>query len=123
MSDSGDRRIKQRFAAPCLKVQLHERKLFGARSAVDTTCLDLNRYGLALLSPRPIAAGTRLLLDFEGRYISESRVAARVISCRPYQAGYRLSIQFSYCRDQKDYSRGVDNAVSRIEGIYNRYAS
>jgi hypothetical protein len=87
------------------------------------TCLDINRYGLAVLSPRPVESDARLYLDFEGKYISHSRVAARVVRCQPYQAGYRVSIQFSYCLDKSSYSRAVDNALSRIEGFYNRLAS
>ncbi|KEF32879.1 hypothetical protein D777_00441 [Marinobacter nitratireducens] len=61
-------------------------------------------------------------MDFEGKYIHESRVCAQVVECHPYQAGYRVSVQFSYCLDKKRYSRAVDNALSRIEGIYNRLA-
>jgi hypothetical protein len=45
------------------------------------------------------------------------------VRCQPYQAGYRVSIQFSYCLDKSSYSRAVDNALSRIEGFYNRLAS
>ena len=78
---------------------------------------------MAVLCPRPVESGARLYMDFHGKYICESRVAARVISCQPYQTGYRVSIQFSYCFDKKGYSRAVDNALSRIEGLYNRYAS
>ncbi|MDX1456052.1 MAG: PilZ domain-containing protein [Marinobacter sp.] len=83
-------------------------------------CLDMNRYGMALLSPRPVDPGARLFLDFDGRYISESRVAARVVNCRPFQTGFRVGVRFSYCSNKGDYSRAVDNALSRIEGIYNR---
>lgn len=124
MTDAADRRIKDRYPATCLKVQLRERGFLGrGRNATGVTCLDMNRYGMAALSPRPVEPGTRLYLDFDGKYISESRVAARVVSCLPYQAGFRLSIQFSYCFDKKGYSRAVDNALSRIEGFYNRFAS
>ena len=112
MSDSADRRIKDRYPAMCLKVQLQERGFFGrGKNSTAVTCLDLNRYGMAVLCPRPVESGARLYMDFHGKYICESRVAARV------------SIQFSYCFDKKGYSRTVDNALSRIEGLYNRYAS
>lgn len=122
--DTGDRRIKDRYEAHCLQVQLRERGFFGReKMRLPVTCLDINRYGLAVLSPRPLDAGTRLLLDFSGKYISESHVAARIVDCHPYQAGYRLGIQFSYCRNRHSYSRAVDNALSRIEGFYNRLAS
>ncbi|NVD36869.1 PilZ domain-containing protein [Marinobacter lutaoensis] len=115
-----DRRIKDRYRASCLGVRLREHGLFGrSTSGIPVTCLDLNRYGMAVLSPRPYAPGARLLMDFEGKYIRESRVGARVIECQPFQAGYRVSVQFSYCRDKKGYSRAADNALSRLEGLYN----
>lgn len=124
MSDSADRRIKDRYPAMCLKVQLQERGFFGrGKNSTAVTCLDLNRYGMAVLCPRPVESGAHLYMDFDGKYIRESRVAAQVISCLPYQTGYRVSIQFSYCFDKKGYSRTVDNALSRIEGLYSRYAS
>ncbi len=59
----------------------------------------------------------------QGKYINESRVSARVVACEPYQTGFRVSMQFSYCLDKNGYSRSVDNALSRIEGFYNRFAS
>lgn len=122
--DSEDRRIKDRYEAQCLKVQLRERGFFGGKRVPTTvTCLDMNRYGMAVLSPRAVEVGTRLYLDFDGKYISESRVAARVISAQQFQTGYRVSLQFSYCHERKGYSRTVDNALSRIEGFYNRLAS
>lgn len=124
ISDSKDRRIKDRYPASCLKVQIREQGLLGrGKNPAQVTCLDLNRYGMAVLSPRPIEPGTRLLMDFEGKYINEPKVSARVIECRPFQAGYRVSVQFSYCLNKKGYSRTVDNALSRIEGFYNRFAS
>jgi hypothetical protein len=123
MSDSEDRRIKERYTANCLKVELQERRFFGlGKHSTAVTCLDMNRYGMAVLCPRPIESGGRLYLSFDGKYICESRVAAHVVTCRPFQTGYRISIQFSYCLDKKGYSRTVDNALSRIEGFYNRFA-
>ncbi|MDI9245995.1 PilZ domain-containing protein [Marinobacter sp. CHS3-4] len=128
MSDStscetSDRRIKDRYTATCLKVELQERGFFGrGKNSTAVTCLDMNRYGMAVLCPRPVEPGARLFLSFDGKYIRESRVAARVVTCQPFQTGYRVSIQFSYCFERKGYSRTVDNALSRIEGFYNRYA-
>ncbi|MBU2954343.1 PilZ domain-containing protein [Marinobacter sp. F3R08] len=122
--DSAERRIKNRYPASCLKVQLQERGFFRrGKQSTPVTCLDLNRYGMAILCPRPLEPGVRLYMDFDGKYISESQVSARVVECHPYQTGYRVSVQFSYCLDNKRYSRTVDNALSRIEGIYNRFAS
>ena len=121
---SADRRIKDRFSASCLRVQLRERAFFGrGKQPVSVTCLDLNRYGMAVLCPRPVDSGAHLFLDIEGKYISESRIDARVVSCQPFQTGFRVSLQFSYCLDKKGYSRAIDNALSRIEGFYNRFAS
>ncbi|MGP4845859.1 PilZ domain-containing protein [Marinobacter sp. 1Y8] len=121
--NSGDRRIKTRYEAQCLQVQLREKGFLGReKSQAAALCLDINRYGVAVLSPRPLENGCRLLLDFAGKYISETRVSARVVSSYPYQTGYRLGIQFSYCESRNSYSRAMDNALSRIEGFYNRLA-
>ncbi len=121
--DSADRRIKDRYPASCLKVRVQERGFFGrGRNIIAVTCLDLNRYGMAVLCPRPMVPGARLFLDLQGKYISESRVGARVVDCQPFQTGYRISVQFSYCLNKKGYSRTMDNALSRIEGFYNRLA-
>ncbi|MBL3557576.1 MULTISPECIES: PilZ domain-containing protein [Marinobacter] len=123
-NDSADRRIKDRYPAMCLKVQLQERGFFGrGKNSIAVTCIDMNRYGMAVLCPRPVEVGTRLYMDFDGKYIRESRVAAQVVNCQPFQTGYRISLQFSYCFEKRGYSRTVDNALSRIEGFYNRYAS
>lgn len=124
MTTTTDRRIKDRYEAQCLKVDLREQGFLGREVArTATTCLDMNRYGMAVLCPRPIDAGTRVKLDFAGKYIRESRVSARVVAVQPYQAGYRLSIQFSYLHEKHGYSRAIDNALSRIEGFYNRVRS
>ncbi|WP_404361683.1 PilZ domain-containing protein [Marinobacter sp.] len=123
-TDDEDRRIKNRYEAQCLEVQLRERSLLGRKKLpTAVTCLDMNRYGMAVLSPKPLEPGTRLYIDFSGKYISESRVAARVVENRSFQTGYRVGIQFSYLHEKKGYSRAVDNALSRIEGFYNRFAS
>lgn len=122
-NDSADRRIKDRYPAMCLKVQLQERGFFGrGKNPTAVTCLDMNRYGMAVLCPRPVEPGARLYMDFDGKYIREYRVAARVVNCQPFQTGFRVSLQFSYCFDKRGYSRAVDNALSRIEGFYNQYA-
>ncbi|MDC0663777.1 PilZ domain-containing protein [Marinobacter sp. SS21] len=116
-----DRRIKTRYSARCLSVNVREQAFFGTRRKPTTVCcLDMNRYGMALLSPRPLDPGARLLLDFDGKYISHSGVAARAVNCRPFQTGFRVGIRFSYCSDKRSYCRTVDNALSRIEGLYSR---
>lgn len=117
---SRDRRIKTRYEAMCLQVNFTERKFLGrGKMPTTVTCLDINRYGTALLSPRFVEPGTRLYLDFSGKYICETKVAARVVKCYRYQTGYRLSIAFSYCQEPNGYSRAMDDALSRIEGFYN----
>ncbi|WP_323751114.1 PilZ domain-containing protein [Marinobacter sp.] len=119
-----DRRIKDRFQTSCLTVQLREQGFFKrGKPSIAVSCLDFNRYGMAVLCPRPLARGARLLLEIEGKYIYEPHVKARVVTCSPYQTGFRVSLQFTYCLNANNYSRAVDNALSRIEGFYNRLAS
>ena len=67
-NDSADRRIKDRYPASCLKVRLRERGFFGrGKLAIPVICMDLNRYGMAVLCPRPVERGARLFLDFDGK--------------------------------------------------------
>lgn len=123
-TSAGERRIKARFRAPCLSIQLRRKGVLGWRkNAVRAQCVDINRYGMAIVAPLEMAPGSQLLVDFRGKYISESSVRAEVISARPYGAGYRLSLQFSYCMDRHTYCRSVDNALSRIEALYRGHNS
>ncbi|HLV76994.1 MAG TPA: PilZ domain-containing protein [Marinobacter sp.] len=118
-----ERRIKERFRASCLSVQLSERGFFGrGKNPVMVSCLDMNRYGMAVQCPRSVEPGARLYLNIRGKYIHEPLVAARVVRCYPWRTGFRVSLQFCYYLDQKRYSRAVDNALSRIEGFYSRLA-
>ncbi|WP_097460702.1 PilZ domain-containing protein [Mangrovitalea sediminis] len=114
-----DRRIKTRFSAPCLDIKVRRRGWLGVNGqALNVSCLDINRYGVAVLSPVPLGSGTRLSLDFNGQYITQSSVGGRVMSEYPYRTGYRIGIQFAYCMDRRVYSRAIDNALSRIEALY-----
>ncbi|MFE8071905.1 PilZ domain-containing protein [Marinobacteraceae bacterium S3BR75-40.1] len=120
--EDDDRRIKARFQAPCLDITVRRMGLLGlTKGPIKANCVDINRYGMAVVSPLPLAEGTRILVDFKGKYISQSGVKARIMSVQPYQAGYRLGIQFSYCMDRHLYSRTIDNALSRIEALYRDY--
>lgn len=114
-----DRRIKTRFDAPCLDVHVRRRGLLGWRSEpVQVECININRYGIAVQSGSALGVGARVLMDFSGKYIKQSHVCAKVVSEVPYEDGYRIGIQFSYCMDHRVYSRHIDNALSRIEGLY-----
>lgn len=116
---TNDRRIKTRFSAPCLDIRVRRRGWLGVSGQVmNVSCLDINRYGVAVLSPVPLGHGTRLSLDFSGKYITQSSVGGRVMSEEPFRCGYRIGIQFAYCMDRRVYSRAVDNALSRIEALY-----
>lgn len=119
-----DRRIKNRFRAPCLEIGMRRRSLLGWREeAVTLSCIDINRYGIGLQSPVPLGEGMRVQLDFRGKYISQSAVHATVVSVRPYRTGYRLGLHFDYCMDRRLYNRALDNALSRIEALYNKLQS
>ena len=115
-----DQRIKPRFKAYCLEVTIRRRGWFGWRKEqIKVTCLDINRYGMAVVSPVPIGKHSKLLVNFRGQYITQSHVRAQVVSEQEYQpGGYRLGVQFCYCMDRRVYSRTVDNALSRIEALY-----
>lgn len=121
MLEDDERRIKDRFAAPCLKVEVRRRGWLGWQGEpVRVSCLDINRYGAAILSPLPLQQGTKLNLKFEGKYITQSDVQAEVVSTSPFRTGFRLGLQFCYCTKRALYSRAIDNALSRIEALYRK---
>lgn len=82
-------------------------------------CIDINRYGMAVESPHNFKPKEKITLDFKGKYISQSNVFAVVTSSEKYAGQYRLGITFSYSTCNKQYSRKIDNALSRIERLYN----
>jgi len=114
-----DKRIKTRFKAPCLSVTLYQKGWLGfTKTRQLVSCVDINRYGIAVVSPVPMGEGTQINLDFSGKYIKQSGVKGEVVSEVLSEEGYRLGIQFSYCIDDRIYSRDMDNALSRIEAMY-----
>lgn len=119
-----DQRIKSRFSAASLTVTLNRRSCLGlVRWSHTARCLDINRYGVGLISPTSLPPGTRVSLDFNGQYITQSGVKAEVISRTLTESGgCRLSLRFVYCAYQRAYSRQLDNALSRIEALYRQKA-
>jgi hypothetical protein len=116
-----ERRIKRRHKAPDLRISIQPvglRKFFSASQEVR--CLDINRYGMAVRSRRPFKAKERILINFRGKYISLSNVDGLITECVQVKHFYRISVVFSYAQDSKDYCRKTDNALSRIESLYNQ---
>ena len=115
-----DRRIKSRHAAPCLGVSLRTAGVLNLfRSPVEVKCVDINRYGMAIECDTLFREGEKVVLDFKGKYICKSNIKAVVSSATHVDDTYRYGLTFCYCLDSKLYSREEDNALSRIESIYN----
>tara|TARA_R110002167_G_scaffold34733_1_gene110994 strand:- start:1718 stop:2122 length:405 start_codon:yes stop_codon:yes gene_type:complete len=115
-----ERRIKRRHKAPDLRISIQSigiKKWFS--SSLDVRCLDINRYGMAISSKKSLRPKDKILITFKGKYISESNIAGIVTECVEVKNLYRISVVFSYAMDSKDYCRKTDNALSRIESIYN----
>ena len=117
-----ERRIKRRHKAPDLRISIQAsgiKKWFS--SSLDVRCLDINRYGMAISSRKPLRAKDKILITFKG--ISQSNIAGVVTECVEAKQFYRISVVFSYAMGSKDYCRKTDNALSRIESIYNNHCS
>ncbi len=115
-----DRRIKERHSAPCLQVTIRPSGfLKWLRNPVDVKCIDINRYGMAVESVCNLRPKEKITLDFKGKYITESNICAVVTTSVKYAGQYRLGITFSYSTCNRQYSRKIDNALSRIERLYN----
>lgn len=119
-----ERRIKRRHKAPDLRISIQPiglRKFFS--SSQDVKCLDINRYGMAVRSRRPFKTKERISIDFRGKYISLSNVVGMVTVCTKVRHHYRISVVFAYAQDSKEYCRKTDNALSRIESLYNQQSN
>ncbi|WP_020410505.1 hypothetical protein [Hahella ganghwensis] len=130
-----ERRIKTRHKAPFLSVTANFVGLFSrSRHPLSVKCVDFNRYGMAITSEHKLKPGDKLEFSFRGRYITEDGIQGVVTSISEVPTPetsaaqncarssshptYRYGIKFSYCQSPKDYSRDVDNALSRIEGLF-----
>lgn len=115
-----ERRIKSRHAAPCLGVTLKSAGMLTIfRRSVEVQCLDINRYGMAIECGTRFREGEKVLVDFRGKYIRQSNIKAVVSSATKVDDVFRYGLTFSYSLDSKLYSREEDNALSRIESLYN----
>ncbi|MCP5207364.1 MAG: PilZ domain-containing protein [Hahellaceae bacterium] len=115
-----ERRIKSRHAAPCLGVTLRPAGVLNIfRRSEEVKCLDINRYGMAIECGVRFREGEKVLIDFKGKYICQSNIKAVVSSATQEGRYFRYGLTFSYCLDSKLYSREEDNALSRIESLYN----
>jgi len=117
-----ERRIKRRHKAPDLRISIHStglKKWFS--SSLEVRCLDINRYGMAIKSRKPLKAKEKISICFKGKYIAQSNVAGEVTECTKVKNIYRISVVFTYAIDHKYYCRKTDNALSRIESIYNNH--
>lgn len=118
--DWAERRIKRRHKATDLRVTLHAmgiRRWF--TPALHAQCLDFNRYGMAIRTVKAMKPRERVMIAFKGKYISQSNVPGLVTESIEQDGYFRTSIRFSYAIDSKQYSRKMDNALSRIESLYN----
>lgn len=115
-----ERRIKRRHKAPGLKVKIRSTGLKSwFSSSLSVSCLDINRYGMAINSPRQFKPKDTVIIGFKGKYIIQSNIPGVVSESIETEEGYRTSIVFSYAIDSKHYCRKTDNALSRIESLYN----
>ncbi len=119
-----DRRIKARHSAPCLEVTIRPSGLLKwLKSPIDVKCIDINRYGMAVESTSNFRIKEKIIIDFKGKYISQSNVVATITATEKHSGVYRLGITFNYSTSNKQYSKKVDDALSRIERLYNeRYS-
>ncbi len=115
-----DRRIKARHSAPCLGITVRKSGFLNVfYRPVEAQCIDINRYGIALECEEFYRAGDKVCLDFQGKYICQSNIRATVSSVQRVNGRRRYGMIFNYCTDSRHYSREEDNALSRIESLYN----
>jgi len=117
-----DRRIKTRHAASTLKVTLHKTGLRRyLLKPIEVTCIDFNRYGISVEASLPFHLNERISVDFKGRYIAQTNISGFISSKVKKNGIYRLGITFSNFTSNKEYSRKIDDALARIETLYNEH--
>lgn len=117
-----DRRIKARHAASSLELTLHRtglRRLL--KKPIQVTCIDFNRYGVSIEANSHFRLNERVNIDFRGKYISQSNVGGFISSRVKNNSVWRIGITFSNFTCNKEYSRQIDNALARIESLYNQH--
>lgn len=116
-----ERRIKRRHKTPDLRLSIRAAGLKRwLRPSTQAACIDFNRYGMAITSEHAFKPKDKILVSFKGKYISQSNVSGVVTECLSQNDQYRMSIVFCYATDTKHYDRKIDNALSRIESLYNQ---
>ena len=117
-----DRRIKTRHEASSLEFTIHRTgfKRF-LKKPIKVTCIDINRYGASIETTHRFRTNERIKIDFKGKYISQSHVSGFISSRVRKKGFYRLGITFSNFTSSKEYSRSIDNALARIETLYNEH--
>lgn len=73
---------------------------------------------MAIESHQFFKKGEKLSFRFRGRYIHENGIEGEITSVARSRGVYRYGVIFTYAISPKHYRREVDNAVSRIEGIF-----
>lgn len=119
-----ERRIKRRHKAPDLRVTIKAaglKKWF--RASVEVSCIDINRYGMAIETNKLFKAKDKVIIGFKGKYITQSNVFGVITEsvkcdCPTKGEHYRISVVFSYALKGENYCRKTDNALSRIESLY-----
>ncbi|MBU6949910.1 PilZ domain-containing protein [Hahella sp. HN01] len=120
-SSQSERRIKVRHTTTAMTAMVCLSGLFSrSKTRIVVNCIDFNRYGMAFHSSQKFRLGEKIELCFRGRYIAENGIQAQIVNCREHEHGFRYGIQFAYCASSRDYSREVDNALSRIEGLFSK---
>lgn len=73
---------------------------------------------MAFQTKRRLRVKERILVALTGQYINQANIPALVTQCIELDGGWRVSVRFAYALDSEHYCRKMDNALSRIEGLY-----
>ena len=113
--DNSERRSLPRFSDRNLEVILRQR---GRLSRWQTTVLDFNRFGLAVLIDEPLEKEKQIFLSLRFGDVHLDNVIGVVHNCIAQRGGYRCGIQFrtrSALQFDKDL---VENTLALLESNF-----
>ena len=86
-----DRRAMRRTDSRSLTVDV---KVLGRWSGVSASSLDFNRFGISILSDKPLSKNQRVLLDLQHGTLAVKALVGVVHCCRATGELYRCGIRF-----------------------------
>lgn len=114
---ANERRFRQRYDASPLKLEIRRLNWFGyPGKAEQAIARDFAMGGMAIISPRRLKPGKRLLLAIESRDHRLQAIPATVLRCDEDGEEFLCALKFAIGQLPETASRGAYIVLQRLEG-------